>query len=308
MKTLPAFFKFAIIVFVSAVGAVNDVTAQKNGILPLTGLRYFSEGITARKIDVKIDAAQLLNNRIPLNKEIEIAVQYPEGFVADNSKTFFAAAEVMVLSPKGEVLMKEANVLAKNIATGFAAKDAGNFNIKFLVPAALMKNNFNGTVKIRLYDMKGKSQLRLELPVTFARQGEQLQVSKSVSAINCSGPAKGVSCGLRVKNMLVNTDTTIRVSPKMAYTSVDISSIKGSSMSAMFEGKESFWVYDSDLNEVKISDILLKKVKGALESDMVDYTLKIPYRLKAATSKAYTVRYRWESADKRQVIDLVAVN
>ena len=75
----------------------------------------------------------------------------------------------------------------------------------------------------------------------------------------------------------------------------------------MFDGKESFWVYDSDLNEVKISDILLKQVKGAMENDMVDYTLKIPYRLKAKPVKLYTVRFRWESPDKTQVIDIVVI-
>ena len=76
--------------------------------------------------------------------------------------------------------------------------------------------------------------------------------------------------------MSVQVDTSIKVSPKMAYTSMDISNIEGSSLSEMFQGKETFWVYDSDLNEVKITDQLLKKVKGALENNTVNYTLKIP--------------------------------
>ena len=89
---------------------------------------------------------------------------------------------------------------------------------------------------------------------------------------------------------------------------MDISNIEGSSLSEMFQGKENFWVYDSDLNEVKINDILLKQVKGALENNTVNYTLKIPYRLKTNNSKLYTVRYRWESPDKSQVIDVVVRN
>ena len=54
--------------------------------------------------------------------------------------------------------------------------------------------------------------------------------------------------------------------------------------------------------------MLLKQVKGALENNTVSYTLKIPYRLKTAIAKAYTVRFRWESIDKTQVIDVVVNN
>lgn len=283
----------------------NYSYAQSNGILPLTGLRYFTEGISAKNIDVKIDGSRLLSNRIPMDKEIELALQQPEGFMADNSKNIFAGAEVVVLSPRGEVLSSLPNILAKNLTTGFTAKDLTSFNIKFAVAASLVKNNFNGTVKIRLYDLKGKSQMRFELPVTFARPGERLQVSKTVASIKSDNGVNGLINGLQAKNMKVDIDNSITVSPKMAYTSVDISQIKGSSLSGIFEGKENFWVYDNNLNEVKITDILLKKVKGAMENDSVDYTLKIPYRLKALAGKQYTVRFRWESPDKSQVIDFV---
>ena len=67
---------------------------------------------------------------------------------------------------------------------------------------------------------------------------------------------------------------------------MNISNIVGSSIAGVFEGKENFWVYDSELNEIKITDILLKQVKGALEDDIIDYTLKIPYRLKTNKLKS----------------------
>lgn len=309
MKTKNYFLRRTVLPFICIILLGSVSYAQNNGIVPLTGLRYFSEGISTKDdIDVKIDGAQLLSNRIPLNKEIELILHEPAGFVTDNKKTFFAGAEVIVLSPKGEVLSSEPNILAKNQATGFTAKELSDFNIKFVVLAAAIKNNFNGLVKIRLYDLKGKSQLRLEMPVTFARQGEHLQVSKVVKNIKSTDAAKASICGLQAKNMKVMVDTSIQVSPKMAYTSVDISNIKGTSITGIFGGKENFWVYDSNLNEVKITDILLKQVKGAMENNDVDYTLKIPYRLKTINVKIYTVRFRWESPDKTQVIDVVVKN
>jgi hypothetical protein len=286
----------------------NTGIAQKNGILPLTGMKFFNEGIAANSIDIKIDGAQLLSNRIPLNKEIEIRLQQANGFTADNAKTMFAGAEIIVLSPKGEVLLNNPNAFLSGYSKGFSAKDLNTFSIKFGVGADLMKGYQAGFLKVRLYDLKGKNQLRLEIPVSFAKPGEALQVSKNAKNIKSAAGINGIINGLDARDMQVNVDTSIKVAPKMAYTSMDISNIEGSSLSEIFSGKETFWVYDSDLNEVKITDILLKKVKGALEDNTVNCTLKIPYRLKTNTAKLYTVRYRWEGADKRQVIDVVVKN
>jgi hypothetical protein len=217
----------------------------------------------------------------------------------------FAGAEVIVLSQKGEVLLNNPNVFLTGYSKGFLAKDLGNFSIKFGIRNDLTKGNTGGTLKVRLYDMNGKNQLRLELAVSFARPGEALQVSKNAKNIKSNAGVNGIINGLEARDMLVKVDTTIKVAPKMAYTSVDISNIEGSSLAEIFSGKETFWVYDSDLNEVKITDILLKKVKGAMGNNSVNCLLKIPYRLKANDSKVYTVRYRWEGADKSQVIDMV---
>ncbi|MBX2933135.1 MAG: hypothetical protein KF825_02755 [Ferruginibacter sp.] len=295
--------------FIACLFLASVSFAQNNGIVPLTGLKYFSEGIVTKDdIDVKIDGAQLLSNRIPLNKEIDLILHQPAGFTIDAKKTVFAGAELTILSPKGELLYSEPNILAKNATIGFTAKELINLGIKFIIPMAAMRNNFNGLVKLRLYDLKSKNQLRIEMPVTFARLGEQLQVSKLVKNIKSTDAAKATICGLQARSMKITVDTSIQVAPKMAYTSVDISNIKGTSISGIFSGKENFWVYDNNLNEIKITDILLKQVKGAMENNDVDYMLKIPYRLKTVNARIYTVRFRWESPDKKQVIDVVVKN
>ncbi len=306
MKNIFLNYKHLLIIVIGCFLFTHTSIAQNNGILPLTGLRYFKEGILAKNIDVKIDGAQLLSNRVPLNKEIEVILQQPSGFSADKNKIVFAAAEVLIFSPKGEVLSNEPNIFLKNQVTGFSAKELNAFSIKFNIPASMMKTNFNGTVKIRLYDLKSKNQLRLEIPVIFAKPGEQLQLSKIVKPIKSANGVTGMINGLKAKSMLVNVDTSIKVSPKMAYTSMDITNIEGSSITGIFQGKENFWVYDSDLNEIKITDILLKQVNGAMENNNVDYTLKIPFRLKSnKANKSYTVRFRWEGPDKKQIIDVV---
>ncbi len=278
-------------------------SAQNRGILPLTGMKYFSDGLLAREIDVKIDGSQLLSNRIPLNKEIIVELKQLTGLIAESQRVF-VDADVSLISPKGELLSSQTNVLAQFKQTGLTLKDLSVLQVKFSISAASTKTYFNGYVKIRLYDLKGKNQMRFEMPVTFARPGERLQVSNAAKAIKSASPLNGVVCGLQTGNVKVMVDTSIKVAPKMAYTSLNFPNLKGSSITGIFEGKENFWVYDDELNEVKIPEILLKQVKGALENNSVDYTLKIPYRLKTMLAK-YTVRFRWESPDKSQVIDVV---
>lgn len=279
--------------------------SQDKGILPLTGIKYFKEGIQAQSIAMKIDGAQLMSNRIPFSKDIELVLGQPSGFTADAARKVYAGAELVIISPKGEVLAKTPNLLAQNETSGFSPKELSELNIKFNISPQMLKVYMNGTLRLRLYDLKSKNQMRFEMPVTFSRMGEQLQVSKTAKTVLQKEGAVGVVNGLKAKKLLVSVDTSIKVAPKMAYTSLDISSIEGSSISGIFQGKENFWVYDDNLNEVKITDILLKQVKGAMENNNVDYTLKIPYRLKNNPAKIYTVRFRWESPDKKQLIDVV---
>lgn len=309
MKIIPSFFHRFLVAVLCNIFLIPVLHAQKNGIMPLTGMKFYNEGITAKSIDIKIDGNLLVSNRIPLNKEIEISLEQIAGFKADNFKTMFAAAELVVLSPTGQILLNNPNVLITHYSNGFYALELNTFSIKFGIGIDLMKGNQSGLVKVRLYDMKGKAQMRLEIPATFAKPGEAVQVSKTAKPLkSANGNKLGMIMGLKAKGLQVDLDTTIKVAPKMAYTSLVVSKVEGSSIAGIFGGKEKFWVYDSDLNEVKISDILLKKVQGAMENETVDYTLKIPYRLKTLVNKSYFVRFRWESADRTQLIDVVVAN
>lgn len=288
---------------------MNTGIAQNNGILPVSGIRYIKEGIWAKSIDVKMDGLWLLSNKLPLNKEVEINLPAPTGFFsdkADKNKTVYPAAEFSLLSAKGDVLLKNPNLLLLNEIKGFAAKDFKALSLKFVISESLVRYNTACTVTIRLYDLKGKNQLRLEFPVNSIRYGEPVQTSKLAPVVVKSPPnAVAMACGLKVKGMRVFLDTMIKVSPKMAYASLNISGIEGTNLGGIFQGKEVFWVYDQGINEIKITDILLKEVGGALENNNVDYTLKVPFRLKIAPPKGYIIRFRWESADKTQVIDVV---
>jgi len=97
--------------------------AQKKGMLPLTGLQYYEEGISTQSMAVKINGQQLYGNRIPLNQEIEFSFQQPLGISADKKKNYFLGAEYSLLSANGNVLLTNPNLLSVNEAKGFTAKD-----------------------------------------------------------------------------------------------------------------------------------------------------------------------------------------
>lgn len=282
-----------------------SLLAQKNGVLPLTGIRYFNEGIFAKNIDVNVDGSNLLSNRVLVNKEIEIKLQVPTGFTAAGG-SYFPGAEVNLLTGKGAPLSKMPNVFANN-AKGFAAAAFKEVVVKVGLRSDVIKSETEVIVQIRFFDLKSKNQLRLEFPVTIARPGEAMQTSKIATFVKTSDGSLAVANVLKIKSVDVVVDTTIRVNPKMAYISLEIPGIEGTTMDDVLSGTETFWVYDANLNNIKTADKLLKKVGGSMESSIVNYSLRIPYRLKTSFAKGYVVRFRWESKDKKKIFDTVVI-
>jgi hypothetical protein len=282
--------------------------AQKKGMLPLTGLQYYEEGISTQSMAIKINGQQLYGNRIPLNQEMEFNFQQPTGITADKKKIYFIGAEYTLLSAKGDVLLTNPNLLALNEAKGFAAKDLKLITVKLNIAEGLVQPNSKATIKMRLYDLKGKNQLRLEYPVTISYPRETIWLTKTVQTLKSPPGSMFMVNNIQPKSLAFFVDTAVQSNPKMAYMNLDISKIAGSDVISMLQGHDYFWVYDSTYKEIKIKEILLKKVGGAMEGGNVNCTVKIPFRPKNGKPKGYIVRYRWESADKKQVMDIVITN
>ncbi len=279
--------------------------AQTNGIIPFTGIKYFQEGISIKNVDVKINNMVLLHSRVPANKDFEFHLQKLTGLTADAKKMVFAAAEITILSAKGELLGTVPNALVAKATTGFAAKEVAPLIIKCNLTSAIIKTNTAITVKVKVYDLKGKNQLRLEFPLNITRPGEALLLTKISKELTTPKNIMASINDIKVGGVKAATDTTIKQNPKMAFLALDILKIDGSSFVGILEGKEEFWVYDKNLNPIKPNEIILKEVKGTMEGSTVNSFVKIPYRSKAAAAAGYIVRYRWHSNDLLQVIDVV---
>lgn len=282
--------------------------AQKKGILPLTGMRYINEGIWSGNIAVKISGEQVYGNRIPVSREIEVSLLQPTGFVADKKKNVFIGAEFSLVSLKGEVLRHIPNLLFQNQTTGFSPKDLKEVVLKFGIAQGVLPPNTKAIIKLRIFDLKGSKQLRLEYPISISNPKEMINLSKSVQSVKSPPGSVFMTTGIKAKSLAFSIDTAVKTEPKMAYMNLDISKIDGIDVISMMQGKDYFWVYDTSFNEIKIKETLLKKVGGSMEGDQVNCTIKIPFRLKTNNDKGYSIRYRWESADKLQVLDIIVVN
>jgi hypothetical protein len=287
---------------------ISASEAQKKGFIPLTGIQYYSEGITAKSIAFKIDGQYLYGNRVPLNRDIEVSFEQPVGFSADKKKNYFAAAEYSLVSAKGDVLITKPNLFALNETTGFAAKDLKLINARFNIAEGLIAPNANAVIRIRLFDLKGKNQLRLEYPVSISYPRETIWLSKAVQTLKSPPGSVFMVMDIKAKSLNFSIDTAVKSNPKMAYLNLDIAKISGTDVISMMQGKDAFWVYDSTYKEIKIKEILLKKVGGAMEGGDVNCTIKIPFRLKSDKTKGYIVRYRWQSIDQTQVMEIVISN
>ena len=278
---------------------------QNNGILPLTGIQYFNEGISAKYAEVSINGMNLISNRIPANKEFIVKLQLPAGFTANAGEKVFPAVEVLFLSSKKQQLAAIPNAIKEAEKTGITVNTFKELSLKLTLQSQWLKNEPECLIHIRYYDLKSKKQMRLQFRVSIAADTEPLTISNRSTYIKTSDESLGLSNELTINKAIIMVDTSIRVAPKNAYLSIDIPEITGTSMPEVLQGKNNFWVYDKYMNEIKITDKLLKKIGGSMEDNLVKFTVKIPFRLKTDTKQMYTIRYRWESADRKKVIDIV---
>lgn len=290
----------------SVLGSYSLVFAQNNGLLPFTGIQYFNEGLYAKYAEISIDGSTLMSNRIPANKEFVFRLQSPAGFTEDGAKKVYPAVEVIFFSSKKQQLAIMPNLLKETEKTGFYLNNLKELPVKLNLQSQWLKNETECLIQVRYYDLKSKKQLRLLFPVAIATATEPLALSKLSSYIKTSDQSLGLSNIIKIDKATVMVDTSIRVAPKNAYLSIEIPELTGSSMTEVLNGKHNFWVYDKNMNEIKIADKLLKKVGGAMEDNLVNLTVKIPFRLKTDYKQLYTVRYRWESTDRKKIIDIVS--
>ena len=284
--------------------------AQESGMLPITGMQYFKEGIWAKSINAKMNGQYLMGNRIFFNTEIEINLQQISGLTPDKKKNVFPAARYCLLNGKGDTIQPMSNFMLEHQGVGFTPKEmTKGLIIKVIVKEGLVQPNSKAIICIVLFDQLKNNLLRLEYPISLAYPREKIPLSQAASLPLKSPPGSiSMAFGLTSKTIEFKVDTAISYNTKLAYVQLTFSKLGGTDLISMLQGKEMSWVYDTLFNEIKAKDKILKDVGGALEggSGTVNCTVKIPFRSKTDKRNGYFVRYRWDSPDKTQALEIVA--
>ncbi len=299
------FVRLSLLVFV-LMHTIFSQAQTSTGVLPFSGIKYFNEGIYCKYAEISVDGIPITHNRIAAGKEFILKLQLPTGFTEDAARKVYPAVEVTYLNAANEVLASITNAFKDKEKTGYVGGTLKELNVQLSLQPAILKNESNVIIQVRLYDLKSKKQHRLFFPVSVAKANQSPAVSKTAEAVRSSDNSQGLSTGVSFQKATIIVDTSIRVSPNTAYLSIDIPSISGTSMTEVLGGKNTFWVYDKNMKEIKITDKLLKKIGGSMEGSNVNMIVKVPFKTKKELQTGYTIRFRWESQDGKKVIDIVS--
>lgn len=133
----------------------------------------------------------------------------------------------------------------------------------------------------------------------FAGLNSRAQV-KTLKASD--GSIATVNGPLKFKAITVGLDTTTR--PDWAMIDIYIPAISGSNMNEMMAADHSYTVTDKNGKPVAFQQKVLKKINGAMEDNIVNYTMKIPYKLKKDGAKDLVVHYKMETKDKAKSLSM----
>ncbi len=279
-----------------------NISHAQNAILPFTGAKIFTLGLAAKSIEITIDGYILTSNIAPLNKEIVFKLIQPQGFVTDASKKYYPVAEVTITDAAGVVLGRTADAFYATATTGVAPEKFKELIVKTGLSGAVIKNNTALTISINLSDKKSKNSLKIIFPVQIATASQGLKASAGVLTTPVNAGGIIYTSNVKIKKADYKIDNEIRVDPTLSYCSVELTEITGAAIDEIAAGKEIYYVFDANLQQVLKKDKLLKSIKGSIDGNVSTYLLKIPFKLK--TDKAnYFVRFRWESKDGKRIID-----
>lgn len=108
---------------------------------------------------------------------------------------------------------------------------------------------------------------------------------------------------LNIANAMVNIDST--TSPKFICLNIELNGITGSNFVEMLDANHLYTVSDKMKKPLPFKDRVLKKCGGSMEDNLVNYTIKLPYKLKTDPEKVYNINYMLESKAKDKSIQVV---
>ncbi len=280
-----------------------NIVAQKNCILPLNGIKYFREGVWAKKIEVLVNDKTLLSNNVPHNIDFDVKLIEPTGFVADAAGKFYPGIKILLLNAKKDTLAYSANI--------FGNKPMPFEKMRFKSLTATLgytqKAKEGDTVYqyITFFDTRSTNKLMLDFPVLISFKPDSLLATEYTStASGTRGYNAAATSSIQLNTIEAYLDSIYY--PKSLYYSLRSAKMLGITLDEAKGGSFTTWLYDAEMNEVpqlKQAQQYFALLKNG--SDEVNVLVQIALNPADKNNKKYTARYRWESKDGKKVIDVV---
>lgn len=282
----------------------QSTRAQSFGVLPFSGIRYFKEGINANKIEVTLDGQTWTSNRIPIRTEFKIELKEPTGFVRDAEGHYFPGLELLIQGEKKDTLGYAPNMFASQSGIGL-----DEFSLKSLkLTLGFNEKTRPGdkcTLYITFFDLKGKGKLRMIFPVQIVEAGQGLDQSNSTFAAQSGKGYQALATGVQIGTPETFMDSLYF--PNSLYHSIRVPEVKGVTVEEGRAGRFQVWIFDEKGLEKTPAKQAAQYIAptNSQEKDRMNFLVKVPLSPQDPANMKYLVRYRWESADGKKVIDVV---
>ncbi|MGG9971283.1 hypothetical protein ACQ33O_05755 [Ferruginibacter sp. SUN002] len=282
-----------------------SLTAQTNGILPFTGIKYFRGGIWGKAIEVKLNGDTWMSNRLPLNYDFEIRLVEPRGLKQVGGK-YFPGIKVLMLDAKKDTIAFAANLFEENKGIGLDEAYLKSLKVSLgFTENDKVKPGDTCYQYITFFDTKGNNDLRLEFPVIIAKTTDSLQTTVTTyTSSSTTGYNAMAGGGIELKKIETYIDSTYY--PKSLYHNLRSAEMLGITIEEVNNGKFQTWVYDEKMNELPFIKPSKQFVaKTFTDKEQINILAQVPLNPDDKKNRQYTVRYRWESVDGKKVLDII---
>lgn len=104
---------------------------------------------------------------------------------------------------------------------------------------------------------------------------------------------------VKIASAVVNIDST--TSPKYILVNIELNAVTGSTFTEMLEASHLYQVADKNNKPIAFKDRVLKKCGGSLEDNLVNYTIKLPFKLKTDPEKVFNVSYMLQTRSGKTI-------
>jgi hypothetical protein len=277
--------------------ALNCLIAQNTQILPFTGIQYHENGISGKEIEVELDDNTWTSNQLPIESSFKIRLVKPKGYAVDENGNYHPNIRVTIFNSEGDTV---------GHADKFMGDDAvfDQFSLKNLTltlgfrPGTALGHYL---IKAVFYDQLSSNTLNLDFNVELMEKVEPKPITQYESSISSYKSYFFKMSNFKAEEALLGAVDFSKYDDKVivpvSILGINIPKEQFSNVAA-----SEFTLYSSSkVMSIQASSQtrVITNSDGTTQLDILFILPKNEYK------KDDIVRFRWDSEDKKYVMDCI---